>query len=189
MVATAVKTSVLALSGSLRKASYNTALLRAARELAPEGMTVEIYTLERIPPFNLDLENDMPPAVLELKEKIREADGLLFGTPEHNYSIPGVLKNAIDWASRPPVKVPFLRKPAAIIGASTGQMGTARSQYHLRQVLVCLDMFVMNRPEIFVGMAEGKFDAEGSLSDEETRGRLAKMLAAFAGWIAFHSRA
>lgn len=132
---------VFGISGSLRKGSYNTALLRAAKELAPEGMQIEIYEgLGAIPPYNEDVrEQGWPEPVRELRERIAAADALLVVTPEYNYSIPGVLKNAIDWASRPP-NPPMAGKPAAIMGASGGNFGTARAQLHLRQIFTFLDV-------------------------------------------------
>lgn len=173
---------VLGLSGSLRKGSFNTAILHAARELAPDGMRIRPHTLEDIPVYNDDLrENGYPAPVQALREEIAAADAVLIATPEYNYSIPGVLKNAIDWASRPPDQ-PFEGKPVAIMGASPGRLGTARAQYHLRQCFVFLDSRVMNRPEVMVGGAHTMIDEDGRLTDEGTRTHIAKMLEAFAIW-------
>src|SRR3990172_4966208 len=146
-------TNILGFAGSLRKGSYNKALLRAAAELVPKDTVMEVFDLEGIPPFNQDLEQSVPIKVKEFKAKIKSADAILIATPEHNYSIPGVLKNAIDWASRPYGDNSFEGKPAAIMSASVGLLGGARAQYHLRQACVFLDMHPINRPEVMVAMA------------------------------------
>lgn len=173
---------VLGITGSLRKSSFNTATLRAARELAPDGMTIRIRTLEDIPIYNDDVRAEgFPEPVRALRKEIVQADALLFATPEYNYSIPGVLKNAIDWASRPPEQ-PFEDKPIAIVGASPGRLGTARAQYHLRQCFVYLNGFVLNRPEVMIGGAGKAFDDSGRLTDTSTRDHLAKLLEALAAW-------
>jgi len=175
---------VLGIAGSLRVGSYNRALLRAAQELAPAGMTIEIYELHTIPPYNADVEaQGFPEPVVAFKKAIAEADALLIATPEYNHSIPGVLKNAIDWASRPPATSPLNGKPGAIMGASTGAIGTARAQQHLRLVCSYLNMLVMNMPEVLVVRAQDKVDASGRLTDEPTRQFLAKFLQAFAQWV------
>ena len=175
---------LLGISGSLRKGSLNTGLLRAAAELLPGGVHLDIYSLRQIPPYNFDIEVAAnPELVRDFKDRIRAADGLVIASPEYNYSIPGVLKNAIDWASRPPKENPFNEKPAAIMGASGGPYGTARAQYDLRKVANGLNMMVMNRPELMITYAGQKFDAEGNLTDPETRERLRKMVEAFAAWI------
>src|SRR6188768_4576671 len=133
---------ILGISGSLRKGSYNSSLLRTAQTLAPGGVTIEIADISDIPPYNEDVrEQGYPPSALRFREQIRAADALLFVTPEYNYSVPGVLKNAIDWASRPYGDSAWSGKPAAIMGASVGTLGTARAQYHLRQIMVFLNMF------------------------------------------------
>ena len=173
---------VLGISGSLRKGSYNTAALRAAQELAPAGMTIEIFDLSEIPLYNDDVRAaGYPPSVQRFRERIAASDALLFATPEFNYSMSGVLKNAIDWGSRPPDQ-PFNDKPVAIMGASPGVTGTARAQYHLRQSCVFLNMHVVNKPEVLIGGAAGKFDAEGRLTDETTRGFIRDLLIALAAW-------
>lgn len=173
---------VLGISGSLRKGSFNTAALRAAIELAPEGMAIERGDISALPLYDEDLRAaGFPPPVQRLRDQIAAADALLFVTPEYNYSVPGVLKNAIDWASRPPDQ-PFAGKPAAIMGASPGMIGTARAQYHLRQSCVFLDMHLVNKPEVMIAGAAGKFDAEGRLTDEPTRGFIRDLLAALAAW-------
>lgn len=174
---------VLGISGSLRKGSYNSAALRAAAELAPAGMTVEIFDrVGELPLYDEDeRQKGFPPAAEALRAQIRAADALLFATPEYNYSTSGVLKNAIDWASRPPEQ-PFQGKPIAMIGASAGVLGTARAQYHLRQCFIFLDGRLLNRPEVFIGQAPQKFDADGRLTDEGTRKILGEMLQALADW-------
>jgi chromate reductase len=173
---------VLGVSGSLRKGSFNTAALRAAQELAPDGMAIETAEIGNLPLYNEDLRADgFPPAVQHLRSRIAAADALLFVTPEYNYSMPGVLKNAIDWASRPPDQ-PFNDKPVAIMGASPGVIGTARAQYHLRQSCVFLNMHVVNKPEVMIGSAATRFDADGKLVDETTRGFVRDLLIALAAW-------
>ena len=174
---------VLGISGSLRRASLNTAALRAAAELAPAGMEVETYTgLAAIPPYDDDVrQQGFPPPVADLRARIQAADALLIVTPEYNYSVPGVLKNAIDWASRPPEQ-PFDGKPIAIMGASPGALGTARAQYHLRQVLVFLNAHPINKPEVFIGEAATKFDASGKLTDETTREHIGKLVLSLKTW-------
>lgn len=173
---------ILGIAGSLRQKSYNRAALRAAAELAPEGATVEIFELDGIPGFSEDDEQNPPAKVLELKRKVREADAILFVTPEYNYSIPGVLKNAIDWASRPYGDSAWNGKPAAIMGASVGSIGTARAQYHLRQVMVFLNMFPVNQPEVMIGAAHERFDAEGNLTDEQTKEFISQLLRNLVEW-------
>ncbi|PWC32890.1 NAD(P)H-dependent oxidoreductase [Azospirillum sp. TSO35-2] len=161
--------NVLGISGSLRQGSYNTALLRAATELAPDGMTIEEFDLSPIPFYNDDVRlQGFPPSVEDLRTKIRRADALLFVTPEYNRSIPGVLKNAVDWASRAPNQ-PFDDKPVAIMGASQSILGTAFANHHLRQILVYLNAQMLNGPEVLVGGAAARFDERGRLTDEATR--------------------
>lgn len=174
--------NVLAFSGSLRQASFNSGLIRAAKELAPEGVRVEQADISSVPLYNGDEDgNNKPAAVAHLAQQIIKADALLFATPEYNYSIPGVLKNAIDWLSRVEGSI-FAGKPAAIMGASMGGMGTSRSQYHLRQVLVYLDVHPLNKPEVFVSAAHQKCDESGNLTDEKTREMIAKQLQALKEW-------
>jgi chromate reductase, NAD(P)H dehydrogenase (quinone) len=173
---------ILGFSGSLRKGSYNTALLRAAGGLIPEGTTLETFDLSSIPPYNEDVrQTGFPDSVRDFRDRINAADALLVATPEYNYSIPGVLKNALDWASRPP-DPPLFGKPAAIMGASTGNFGTVRAQLHLRQVLVTLNMLPVNKPEVLVGHAKDKFNTEGRLTDEITRGFVRDLLEALVDW-------
>ncbi|HRT92242.1 MAG TPA: NAD(P)H-dependent oxidoreductase, partial [Anaerolineaceae bacterium] len=172
---------VLGISGSLRVDSYNTALLRAAAELLPPGMTLEITDLAGIPLFNQDEENPFPEEVARLRARIAAADALLFATPEYNSSISGVLKNALDWASRAP-DMPLAGKPAALMGASTGVFGTARAQLHLRQVLAHLGALVLTKPEVMVMRAADAFDEQGRLVNEVTRGFLGQLLVELAQW-------
>jgi chromate reductase len=159
---------VLAFCGSLREGSYNRLALRAAQKLAPPGMTIEVADLSPIPFYNDDVRTaGYPPAVQELKDRIRAADAVLLVSPEYNYSVPGVLKNMLDWMSRPP-EPPFDGKPVAIMGASTGVLGTARMQYHLRQVLLYMNTLTVQKPEVFIREAAAKFDAQGELTDAPT---------------------
>lgn len=173
---------ILGFAGSLRKNSYNKALLHLAVQLVPKNVALETFDLEGIPPFNQDLENQLPRQVKEFKAKIRAADAILIVTPEYNYSIPGVLKNAIDWASRPYSDNAFKEKPVAIMGASIGMLGTARAQYHLREVFVFLDMYPINSPEVFVSYAQEKFDGNGRLKDEKTKQQITRLLESLATW-------
>lgn len=160
---------ILGISGSLRKASYNTATLRVAQGLVPEGATLETYDLAPIPLYNDDVRAvAYPPAVQEFRSKIEAADAILFVTPEYNYSMSGVLKNAIDWASRPPGP-PLTRKPVGIMGATMGMWGTTRAQYHLRQCCVFLDLWPINKPEVLIAQAQNKFNDKGELTDETTK--------------------
>ncbi len=176
------KIHVLGFSGSLRKASYNAGLLRAAMELLPDDMTMEVFDLAQIPPYNEDLNVDGgSEPVKAFKAKIAAADALLIVTPEYNYSIPGVLKNAIDWASRPAKDSPLNEKPIAIMGAG-GIMGTARAQMHLRQVAVYTNMHPLNKPEVEVQRAWEKFDQNGNLTDEPTRQAVRSLMVALAAW-------
>lgn len=175
MIATSTPIHIVAISGSLRGASYNTALLRAASELLPPGADLEIISLDGLPLFNQDSEADAPEAVHRFQAQVAAADALLIATPEYNASIPGVLKNAIDWASRLPERG-LNGKPAAIIGASTGQFGTLRAQLHLRQIMSHVNAQVVNKPEVYVMQAQAKFDANGRLVDENSRGFLRDLL-------------
>ena len=176
------KVSILGFAGSLRKGSYNKALLRAALEMIPADAELEIFDIEGIPPFNQDLENQPPEKVKEFKTKIRAADAILIATPEYNYSVPGVLKNAIDHASRPYGDNAFDGKPVAIMGASIGILGTARAQYHLRQSLVFLNMYSLNRPEVMVPLAQEKIDQNGRVTDQKTREKIKELLQALVFW-------
>lgn len=173
---------VLGFSGSLRKASYNTGLLNDAGRLLPDGMTFETFDLLPIPFYNGDVEaQGAPDAVRHFKDRIAAADALLIASPEYNYSVTGVLKNAIDWVSRPPKDSPFIGKPVAIMGAG-GLYGTVRAQLHLRQILLPTGANVLTRPDVHVMRSWEKFDTEGNLTDEETRDRVAQLLVALRDW-------
>ncbi len=169
---------VLAIGGSLRKGSYNHLLLEQARRQAPEGMSIEIADLSDVPLYNGDLQaQGFPASVQRLTEQAAQANAFLIATPEYNYSIPGVLKNTIDWLSRVP-SMPFKGKPVAITSASMGGLGGARAQYHLRQVLIYLDVHPLNKPELFIPVAHEKFSADGVLTDTMSRDGLDALLAA-----------
>ena len=173
---------VLGICGSLRKGSFNAMALRAAQGLVPAGVTIETADIGALPLYNDDVRAaGYPPVVQSFREKIAAADALLFATPEYNYSISGVLKNAIDWGSRPPSQ-PFDGKPIAIMGASGGILGTARAQYHLRQMCVFLNMLPVNKPEVMIGHAQTRFDADGKLTDEATRGLIKQLLESLRDW-------
>ena len=176
--------NLIGIAGSLRAASFNASLIRAAGAVAPEGASVNLFErLGKIPPYNDDeKQKAIPDAVTALAGLIRAADGLLIATPEYNYGVSGVLKNAIDWLSRTPDQ-PFKDKPIGVMGAAMGGLGTARAQYDLRRSFIFLDGLVMNRPEIFVGAAHTKFDDSGVLTDGPTREILADYMKAFAAWI------
>ena len=174
--------NVIGISGSLRKGSFNSAALRAAQGLAPEGMTIEVAQIGDLPLYNDDVRAaGFPPPAERLRAQLAAADAILLVTPEYNYSISGVLKNAIDWASRPPSQ-PFEAKPVAIMGASPGLFGSVRAQYHLRQMLIFLNAMPLNRPEVMIGQAQNKFDADGNLTDEPTREFIRKLLVALRDW-------
>ncbi len=170
--------SILSFAGSLRKQSYNRGLLQAALEAAPPHCRLEIFDLAGIPLYNQDEEANLPQTVAHFKAKIRAADAILIATPEYNYSIPGVLKNALDWGSRPYGDNSWDNKPVAIMGASPGILGTARAQYHLRQVFVTLNMHALNRPELMIASAQDKFDKNGQLTDPKARQKIGELLAA-----------
>ena len=174
---------VAGIVGSLRVASYNGWLLRAAAELAPSELSIAPFGLAEIPLFNQDLEALGDPApVAALRAALRDADAVLIASPEYNYGVPGVLKNAIDWISRPPGQAPFHRKPVAIMGAGPGGSGTMRMQPQLRITLQAIGAYAMPKPEVAVASCRDKFDAEGRLTDEKTRDHLKGFLIAFADW-------
>jgi chromate reductase len=174
--------SVLAIAGSLRSGSYNRRLLEAAAGCAPDGMSLVVYgDLATIPPFDEDLESDTPPSVRQLRERVRSADGVLIATPEYNQSLPGVLKNAIDWLSRGDEVL--AGKPVAVIGATPGRWGTRLAQSALRHVLYATEALVLPRPSLFVREAAPLFDAAGRLTDGPTRDALRTLLEAFGAWI------
>jgi len=176
---------LLAIVGSLRSGSYNRMLYEAVRELLPDGMTIGEAPIRDVPLYDDDVRTGLgyPEPVRRLRERIAAADAVLFITPEHNHSIPGVLKNAIDWISRPPSDQPLRGKPVALMGATTGGFGTVRMQEHLRPVLASLGAFALPQPEVFVSDAPHKFDERGRLSDEKTRDVVARFLVAFGDWI------
>jgi chromate reductase, NAD(P)H dehydrogenase (quinone) len=175
---------ILALIGSLRRESYNRKTYNAVRELLPDGVTIEEGELGSIPLFNDDIlaESGHPEPVRRLREQIAAADAVLFISPEYNYSIPGVLKNAIDWVSRPATDQPFRGKPVAIMGAARGALGTGRMQYHLRQVFVFIEAIALVKPEVMITFEETKFDAQGRLTDERTREVIRAQLGALVAW-------
>lgn len=173
---------ILGIAGSLRRASYNRAALRAATQLVPQDATLNTFELDGIPGFNQDEEQNPPAQVSALKQRVREADAILFVTPEYNYSIPGVLKNAIDWASRPYGDNVWSGKPVALMGASIGGFGTARAQYHLRQVFVFLNMFPVNQPEVMIARAAERFDANGNITDETSKKLIRQLLESLVAW-------
>jgi chromate reductase, NAD(P)H dehydrogenase (quinone) len=173
---------VLGICGSLRKGSFNRMALRVAQELAPAGMKVDVADISAFPLYNEDVRaQGFPPPVQTFRDQIAAADALLFVTPEYNYSMSGVLKNAIDWASRPPNQ-PFDGKPVAVMGASGGVLGTARAQYHLRQTCVFLNMFPVNKPEVMIPQAQNRFDAEGRLTDETAKGLIKQLMESLQAW-------
>ncbi len=175
---------ILGFAGSLRQGSLNRALLRACVELAPAGMLLTVFDLKGVPLYDGDVEAaGDPPGVAAFKQAIREADGVLMVTPEYNHGVPGVMKNAVDWASRPAKDAALGRKPVGIIGASPGQAGTARGQSQLRQAFEFTNSYCMPQPEILVFRAHEKFDGEGRLTDEATRTYLGKYLEALMAWV------
>jgi chromate reductase, NAD(P)H dehydrogenase (quinone) len=175
---------VVALAGSLRRKSFNRALVRAAQELAPEGLGIEPIEIGGLPFYNADDEADGdPPAVASFKASLQAADGVLIATPEYNDGIPGVLGNALAWGSRLPGRSPLADKPVAVMGASPSQIGTARAQLHLRQILNHVQARILPPPELLVALAHQRFDAELRLIHEPTRSVLTQMLQRFARWI------
>ncbi len=176
--------SVLGICGSVRKASTNRALLRAIGDVLPDGATMSILDSVELPIFNSDVAD--PPGVVALKDAIAAASGIVFAVPEYNYSIPGGLKNALDWVSRPPASSPMRGKPVGIVGAASGMSGTIRAQMHLRQMLVYSDTPVMNQPEVLIPRAHERFDGEGRLVDESTRQLLVRFANALIAFIAKH---
>jgi chromate reductase len=173
---------ILGIAGSLRKGSYNRSALRAAAKLVPQGAHLETFDLDTIPPFNSDLERELPYSVRAFKAAIQAADAILIVTPEYNYSVPGVLKNAIDWASRPYGDNAWDGKTVGVMGASTGLLGTVRAQYHLRQMFVFLNMFPINKPEVMIAHADDKFDDDGNLTDQLTAQKIRELLEALVDW-------
>ena len=178
-------TRIAAFAGSLRRGSFNRALLQAAKQLAPVDMVIEVIEIGALPFYDADVEAGGDPlSVTTFKESMREADGILIATPEYNDGIPAVLTNAIDWGSRLPRRAPLTDKPVAIVGASPSQVGTARAQLHLRQLLSHVHARTLPPPELLVATAHQRFDAELRLTDETTRRVFASLLERFARWIA-----
>jgi chromate reductase, NAD(P)H dehydrogenase (quinone) len=173
---------ILGIAGSLRRQSYNRSALRAAGQLLPSGTSLDTFEIDGIPGFNQDEESRPPEKVADLKRRVRAADAILFVTPEYNYSVPGVLKNAIDWASRPYGDSAWAGKPVAVMGASVGILGSARAQYHLRQMFVFLDMHPVNQPEVMIGNAAQRFDQEGNLTDETSKKLIRQLLQNLVEW-------
>ncbi len=173
---------ILGIPGSLRRASFNRFALESARWLLPDEASLDIFGLEDIPPYSQDLEKQPPARVIELKTGVRAADAILFATPEYNFSVPGVLKNAIDRASRPYGDSAWQGKPVAVMGASVGRLGTARAQYHLRQSFVFLNMYPVNQPEVLIANAAQRFNDRGELTDETSRELVRKLLAELVAW-------
>ena len=173
---------ILGIPGSLRQASFNRFALVAAQGLLPPGAALDLFDLEGIPVYNQDLDKQPPARVAELKARIRAADAILFATPEYNYSIPGPLKNAIDWASRPYGDSAWQGKPVAMMSASVGILGGARAQYHLRQCFVFLNMYPVNQPEVVIANAAQRFNERGELTDEVARELIRKLLAELMAW-------
>jgi chromate reductase, NAD(P)H dehydrogenase (quinone) len=175
---------VVAFAGSLRRGSFNRALIRAARDLAPQGMSIELIEIGGLPFYNADLEAEGDPAaVAAFKSSVEQADGVLIATPEYNDGIPAVLTNAIDWGSRLPVRAPLTDLPVAIMGASPSQVGTARGQMHLRQILGHIRSRVLPPPEVLVARAHERFDKELRLTDHGTQRVLVDLLQRFSRWI------
>ena len=178
--------ALLGICGSLRKASLNRALLEAVGETLPAGSTLAIWESLDLPIFNSDLVE--PAIVTELKSAMMNADGIVFAVPEYNYSIPGGLKNALDWLSSPPRLSPLRGKPVGIVGAASGMSGTIRAQVHMRQMLVFSDTPVMNQPEVLIPRAQDRFGTDGRLADESTRTLLARFGESFVAFVALHGR-
>jgi chromate reductase, NAD(P)H dehydrogenase (quinone) len=174
--------TIAGIAGSLRKASYNRAALRAAQELAPEGVKIDGVEIGGLPLFSQDEETPLPAPVAAFKAAVAAADAVLICTPEYNYSVPGVLKNAIDWGSRPHGQSAWTHKPVAVMSASPGLLGGARAQYHLRQSFVFLDMYPINQPEVIITKAHEKFDEQGRLKDETARRLIRQLLHNLADW-------
>lgn len=176
------KLKIIGICGSLRKGSYNLMALNVAGKNFPPNVEFEIVEIGNLPLFNQDLEQNPPESVTNFRQKIKEANAILFAVNEHNYSVSSVLKNTIEWASRPSKDAVLNKKPVAMMGASNGQVGTARAQYHLRQMLVQTDSYALNRPEIMISFAQEKFDSEGNLHDEKTLQKIKDLIAALINW-------
>ena len=173
--------SLLGICGSLRRASINRRLLDVVAETLPSGSSIAVWDSLDLPIFSSDVVE--PARVAEMKQAIATADGVVFAVPEYNYSIPGGLKNALDWISSPPAKSPLRGKPVAIIGATSGMSGTIRAQLHMREMLLFSDSQVLAQPEVLIPRANERFDAEGRLTDESTRALIARFGATFVAFI------
>jgi chromate reductase len=171
---------ILGVGGTLRKGSYSRALLREAQKLVPEGVVMELTDVIDFPLYNAD--HEMPHVVQDFKNKVKAADAILFSTAEYNYSIPGSLKNVLDWGSRPYGDNSWEDKPVAIMSESTGMLGGVRAQYHLRQMALFTNMHVLNKPEVMVGRVAEKFDEQGNLTDEHTKEKIKELLQALVAW-------
>jgi chromate reductase len=169
--------------GSLRADSYNRKVFETSKSLIPDGLALREISIGALPLFNQEIQENPTPEVSEFWEAVRRADGILFISPEYNYSVPGLVKNAFDWASRPPSGAPIARKPAGVLGASNGRSGTMRMQLHMRQILPALNMPVMPKPEVFIMNAADVFDESGYLHDERIRKQLTTFYAAFETWV------
>lgn len=169
--------------GSLRKASFNRKVFENSRELTPGDMRLREIPIRDLPLYNQEIQEQPTAEVEQFWVEVRKADAILFISPEYNYSVPGVLKNAIDWASRPPGSAPINGKPGAILGASSGRSGTMRMQLHMRSFLPCLDMKIMPKPEVFIMSAADVFDENDKLEDERIRGQLSTFYEALGQWI------
>jgi len=172
---------ILGIGGTLRKGSYSRALLLEAQKLAPEGIVIELTDIGDFPLYNPDIV--LPDNVQKFKKDIEEADAVLFSTAEYNYSIPGSLKNAIDWASRPYGNNSWEEKPAAIMSESMGMLGGIKAQLHLRQIMLAINVYFLNRPEVIVPNVKEKFDDEGNLIDEHTKEKIKELLEALIKWV------
>jgi chromate reductase, NAD(P)H dehydrogenase (quinone) len=169
--------------GSLRSASYNRRVFESSLELIPDGLKLTEIPIRDLPLYNQEIQEKPTPEVTAFWDAVRRVDGILFISPEYNYSVPGVLKNAFDWASRPPEHAPIAGKPAGLLGASSGRSGTMRMQLHMRSVLPALSMPVMPKPEVFIMSADDVFDQNGRLQDERVRKQLSSFYAAFERWV------
>lgn len=174
---------ILGISGSIRKGSFNTSLIEAFAKSAPEGVVFDTADIADLPLFSQDIEASVPESVANLREKIQQADGIIIATPEYNRSIPGVLKNAVDWGSRPYGAGSWNGKPVLVVGASVAPTGAAVGQYELKKTLLYTNALVMGQPEFFLGSAQDKFDGEGTLTDESTKSHVASAWTALTGFI------
>lgn len=170
---------IIGICGSLRRESFNRKILVFAKKFFPKDITFEIIAIGDLPLFNQDLESNPPQSVIKFRGKIKSADGILFAVNEHNYSVSSVLKNAIEWGSRPYAAAVMNKKPAAMFSASNGMLGGARAQYHLRQICVQVDMYPLNKPEVIITFAQDKFDQKGNLIDIHTQEKLKELIEAF----------